>query len=258
MRVAAVYDIHGNLPALEAVLRELRDEKVDRLIVGGDVIPGPLPRECLEALLTSEIPAQLIQGNGELAVLAQIDARQTGRVEYWGTVSGKPLPEAVQEVLRWSAEQIHPDYTSLIHDWPKTLRLRIDALGDVLFCHGTPRSEVECFTRLTPEEPLRPLFEELGTSLVVCGHTHMQFERMIGSVRVVNAGSIGMPFGRAGADWLLLGPDVQLRHTTYDLAKAADFIRHSSYPQAAPFAETSILHPPSEESMLEAFTRASF
>ncbi|MFP5287096.1 MAG: metallophosphoesterase, partial [Thermoanaerobaculia bacterium] len=75
-------------------------------------------------------------------------------------------------------------------------------------------------------------------------------------VRVVNAGSVGMPFGEAGADWLLLGPDVQLRHTSYDLVKAAERLRATAYPQAQEFAARSVLQPPSEEEMLALFSRA--
>jgi diadenosine tetraphosphatase ApaH/serine/threonine PP2A family protein phosphatase len=93
------------------------------------------------------------------------------------------------------------------------LHVKIPELGEVLFCHATPRNENECFTRLTPEHRLRSVFEALNVPVVVCGHTHMQFDQMIGRTRVVNAGSVGMPFGEPGADWLLLGPDVELRHT---------------------------------------------
>jgi hypothetical protein len=84
----------------------------------------------------------------------------------------------------------------------------------------------------------------------------MQFDRTIGETRVVNAGSVGMPFGAPGAYWLLLGPGVELRHTPYDLAKAAGRIRATQYPQAEAFAERNVLEPPSEEKMLEAFGRA--
>jgi len=84
----------------------------------------------------------------------------------------------------------------------------------------------------------------------------MQFDRMVAGIRVVNAGSVGMPFGEPGADWLLLGPEVQLRHTAYDLATAAERIRGTDYPQAKEFAARSVLHPPSKKEMLEAFSRA--
>jgi len=114
----------------------------------------------------------------------------------------------------------------------------------------------EIITGLTPDDRLLPIFGGLGVSLVVCGHTHIQFDRMIGTTRVVNAGSVGMAFGEPGADWLLLDPDVQLLYTRYDLARAADRIRSTTYPQAEDFAARNILHPPSEKETLAAFTRA--
>ena len=182
-RVAALYDIHGNLPALEAVLRAVRNAGVDLIVVGGDVIPGPMPRQTLEYLLHLNIPRHFIVGNGELAVLAQIGVRAAD-VTYWGTTSGHPLSAAVQEQMRWNADQIRSDYEATLRSWSKTIRISIDGLGEVLFCHGTPRSKVECVTKLTPEAQLVPVLQEIGAELVVCGHTHMQFDRMIGSVRM--------------------------------------------------------------------------
>jgi predicted phosphodiesterase len=240
MRVAAIYDIHGNLPALEVVLGEILRSDVDHIVVGGDVLPGPMPRECLDCLNGLDIPVHFILGNGEVAVLA----------ERAGTDPG--IPEQAREAVRWTAQQLRPEDEQWIAGWPKTLRLEIEGLGNVLFCHATPRNENECFTRLTPEDRLLPIFEGLGASLVVCGHTHMQFDRMIGQTRVVNAGSVGEPFGESGAYWLLPGPDVQLRCTSYDLTKAAELIRATQYPQAQESAE-GILHPPAESKMLELF-----
>jgi Icc-related predicted phosphoesterase len=255
MHVAALYDIHGNLPALEAVLDEIRQADVNQIIVGGDVVPGPMPRETIQRLLDLDLPVQFIHGNGELAMLAQMAAKDGGPITYWGTTSGKPLPEPLQEVYRWTAGQLQPEYESLFASWPKAVRLEIPGLGEALFCHSTPRSETEIFTRLTAEDRLLPLFEDLQTSLVVCGHTHMQFDRLIGDTRVVNAGSVGMPIGAPGAFWALLGPDVELRHTPYDLTKAAERIRATPYPRAEEDAH-NILQPPSEEEMLELFGAA--
>ena len=73
MPIAAIYDIHGNLPALEAVLEEVRQAGVDGVVVGGDLIPGPMPRETLACLTEFEIPVECIYGNGEVAVL-QLDS----------------------------------------------------------------------------------------------------------------------------------------------------------------------------------------
>jgi putative phosphoesterase len=245
MRVAAIYDIHGNLPALEAVLDEIRRADVDQIVVGGDVVPGPMPSETMACLLDVDIPMQFIQGNGDREVLALRTGAESAAV-----------PERYREAMRWNSEQLSADQERLMARWPLTLRVEIDGLGDVMFCHATPRNDTEIFTRLTPEDRLVPVFAEGNAPLVICGHTHMQFDRTIGSVRVVNAGSVGMPFGEPGAYWLLLGPDVQSRRTAYDLAKAADRIRATKYPQAEEFAASNVLQPPSEQVILEAFTRA--
>jgi putative phosphoesterase len=239
MRVAAIYDIHANLPALEAVLQDIRQAEVDHVVVGGDVLPGPMPRETIACLLDLDIPVQFIQGNGDREVIAPTGA----------------VPEQFREAMRWNAQQLHPDYEQLLASWPQTLRVQIRGLGEVLFCHATPRNDTEVFTRLTSEDRLLPVFEGLNVPLVICGHTHMQFDRTIGRTRVVNAGSVGMPFQEPGAYWLLLGPDVQLRHTPYDLAKAAERIRDTKYPQAQDFAARNVLQPPSEHETLEAFGR---
>ena len=256
MRVAALYDIHGNLPALEAVLQDVRQADVDQIVVGGDVVPGPMPRETLERLLDLDLPTHYIYGNGELAILAQMAGARTGSVTYWGTTSGARPPESIVEIYRWTTAQLQPELEPMLARWPKTVRLEIDGLGQVLFCHSTPRNETEVFTRSTAEDRLLPIFEGLNAPVVVCGHTHMQFDRMIGRTRVLNAGSVGMPFGEPGAYWLLLGTDVQLRYTPYDLAKAAERIRATSYPEAQDFAAHNVLQPPSEKQMLEVFAKA--
>jgi len=245
MRVAAIYDIHGNLPALEAVIEDIRREGIDRVVVGGDILPGPMPRETIACLLELDLPVEFIQGNGDREVLAQMEGAETD----WY----RNAPEQWREPVRWTAQQLRPEQKQLLAGWAKTVRLKIDDLGEVLFCHATPRSDTEVFTRLTGEDRLLPAFARLDVSVVVCGHTHMQFDRVIGGIRVVNAGSVGMPFGEPGAYWILLGPDVQLRCTGYDLAKAAQRIRDTTYPQAEEFAAGSIVQPPSEEKTLEAF-----
>ncbi len=253
MSTAALYDIHGNLPALEAVLDELAVLDVEQVVVGGDVLPGPMPRETLDRLLHIDRPVHFIHGNGELAVLALLAASSEEAVTYWGTTSGRPMPEQYRPVYRWTAQQVRGEYASLVSRWPATLRLDVGGLGPVLFCHGTPRSETEVVTALTPEDRLRPLFEPLPASVVVCGHTHMQFDRQVGRTRLVNAGSVGEPYGDPAACWLLLGPGVELRRTPYDLQRAAERIRLTDYPAAEESAQ-AVLQPPSVEDMLALFT----
>lgn len=243
--IAAIYDIHGNLPALESVLAEIDLLGVDRILVGGDVVPGPMPLQTLERLLQVKVPIDFIHGNGELAVLQYADGE-------------KPLaiPEKVWPLIEWTAKQLTHDHLRLLRDWPKTIAIDRGSLGKILFCHATPRNETEIFTRLTPEDRLKPVFAEIDAALVVCGHTHMQFDRMVGNIRVINAGSVGMPFGSPGAYWALFANGIEFRQTHYDFQEAAKQIRASDYPQAEQFASTNILNPPSEEQMLEVFSKA--
>ena len=256
MRVAVLNDIHANLPALEAILPQVRDAAVDGVILGGDVLPGPMQRETFERVRELDVPVHALYGNGELAMLAQLDAASPDSVTYWGTTGGAPLPERYREWIRSAARDLSPEDVRWVRTWPKTIRLAIDGIGDVLFCHGTPTSETDAFTALTPEDVLKPVFDGVAVRLVVCGHTHMQFDRTVaGRVRLVNAGSVGMPYGDPLACWLLLGPSVELRRTPYDLEAAAARIRATAYPGADDFAERGVLRPPAEREMLELFTR---
>jgi putative phosphoesterase len=241
MRVAALYDIHGNLPALEAVLADISTARADQIVVGGDLVPGPMPRDCLHRLRALDLPVQFIVGNGEVAVLAELEGRDPG------------VPAQYREAMRWNAAQLHPSDEQSLKTWPRTLAIEINGIGRVLFCHATPQSADQIFTRLTPEDKLLPIFAGCDADVVVCGHTHMQFDRRVGRLQVLNAGSIGMPFGAPGAYWLLLGPRLEFRRTDYDLTMAAARIRATQYPGADEFARQNILSPPSEEKMLAAF-----
>jgi len=244
MRVAAIYDIHGNLPALEAVFNEVCAEKVDCIVVGGDVVAGPLPSETLGFLQDIRIPTHFIHGNAESELLRCVKGEEPGG-----------LSEIANEEAHWLAQTLGPDQKQFVSSWSSTVELEIEGLGQVLFCHATPNSDIEIFTRLTPEEKLAPIFDELAVSLMVCGHTHMQFDRVISGTRIMNAGSVGMPFGRTGADWLLLDKDAEFRHTNYDLANAAERIRRSNYPHAEDFAANNILQAPTEDQALEMLTQ---
>ena len=244
MRVAALFDIHGNLPALDAVLEDVRRAGVDEVVVGGDVFPGPMPIEVLSRLAGLTERVRFIKGNGDRVVLT---AKSGGDIS--------EVPPAYRDVIQWCADVLSDEAAAKIAAWPETLRQRVAGFGEVLFCHATPRNDTEIFTRRTSVERLLPVFKGLD-DLAVCGHTHMQFDRKVGSTRVVNAGSVGMPFGEPAAYWLLLGPGVELRRTAYDLNRAAERIRATKYPRAEEFAARSILKPPTEEEMLAAYSRA--
>lgn len=242
-RVAALYDIHGNLPALEAVLAEVHAAEPDLIVVGGDVAPGPLVEGCMDLLLDLGRPALFLHGNGDRDVLT---------VHRGGTP--ERVPEAYRGMMRWVADRLAPDHLDAIASWPRTVQVDVAGLGPVLFCHATPRDDNELFTARTSEDRLRPAFAGVDeeVALVVCGHTHVPFDRSVDGLRVVNAGSVGMPFGPPEAAWLLVGPDVEPRRTSYDLDAAAARLESSGYPP-----EFDVRNPPSAEAMTEAFEAAA-
>jgi predicted phosphodiesterase len=225
MRVAALYDVHGNLPALEAVLADVDREHVDAVVCGGDVLWGPFQSECVDLLRARG--ALFVSGNCEREVLAAVD-----------------------ESSRWCLESLSPGDREYVATWPPRVELDVDGVGRVLFCHATPRSDEEIVTRLTPAAAVTAALEGVEADLVVCGHTHVQLERLIpGSPTLVNAGSVGLPYqGEPGAFWALLGESVELRRTEYDVEHALDSLRTSGFPSAAEIFADSLRGVASAES----------
>jgi putative phosphoesterase len=223
-RVAALYDIHANLPALDAVLAEA--DAADVIVVGGDFALGPMPAATVDRLRALGDRVRFIRGNAD---------REVGREDAW---QRQPLGE---ERLQFVAEL------------PETLTIEVGGLGSVLFCHGSPRSDEEIITAVTPEDRLSRILAGVTEPVVVCGHTHHQFDRRVGGIRVVNAGSVGMPYeGRPGAFWAMLGPQVDLRATAYDLDAAAAAIAATGYPDADELVDT-LRNPPGAEEVARHF-----
>ncbi len=192
--IATLYDVHGNLPALEAVLAEIPAEA--RIVVGGDVAAGgEQPSETLERLRALGDRVLWLRGNADRELMPGEE--------------GLAPPEVMDATrARLTEEQI-----GFLHSRPATVRI-----GRVLYCHATPRNDVDIFTERTPEERLAPLFAGVDAGVVVCGHTHTQFERTVSGIRVVNSGSVGMPYEDVpGAYWTL---DLRHRRTEYDGAAA--------------------------------------
>jgi 16S rRNA processing protein RimM len=205
LRVAALYDIHGNLPALKAVLRDLPADS--DIVIGGDIVTGPFPSETLECLQALGDRVRWIRGNADREL-----------------TPGEESGNAPTEVVDWVRSRLDEKQMEFLHELPPTLRLDVDGLGRVLFCHATPRNDVDVFTEITPAERVAEHVAGADADVVVCGHTHMQFDRRIGALRVVNAGSVGWPYEDAdGAYWALLGPDVEHRRTVYE-RDLGDFI----------------------------------
>ena len=244
MRIAALYDIHGNLPALNAVLAELEDVQPDLIVLGGDIVSGPMPKQTLERL--SELNnVHALRGNADREVVTVFD----------GLPLAESVPEEVHEVTHWVAQQLEQSERDYLAQLPEHLTFHIEGPGDILFCHATPRNDEEMFTSITPQARLDTIFADVQQSLVICGHTHMQFERRVGDIRILNAGSVGMPYADApGAYWLLIGPKgIEFRRTAYDVEKAAQDVRASGYPQAQDLAEENVLSVPTAAEATEVF-----
>ncbi len=225
MRVAAVYDLHGHAPALESVLADVAAAGADVLVVGGDTVPGPLPAETLALLDAAPLPVRMLRGNGEREVAGAPSAAEGG-------------DDLRARQAAFCARVLGPERVRRLARLPATVGLDVDGLGPVLFAHGSPRSDEDIVTAATPAARLRPLLAGVRERTVVVGHTHVQFgprhvrgERAGEGWDVVNAGSVGMPYeDEPGARWLLLGPDVELRRTTYDVEAAAAALRRGGMP----------------------------
>ena len=228
MRVAALYDIHGNLPALEAVLADVEGENVDAIVFGGDIASGPMPRETLE-LVQSLDGAVFVRGNAD-------------------TLSSPAMSPAHDNARRWVEKQLDDEQIA----WLASLDFSA-VLDDTLYVHAAPE-DWTVITELTTDERLAELLSGVEQSRVVAGHTHMQLDRKVGPIRFVNAGSVGMPYEAApGAYWAILDHDVEFRRTEYDLERAAAAIRATGHPRVEEFVEDDLLVFPSREEALATF-----
>jgi putative phosphoesterase len=215
LRVAALYDIHGNLPALDAVLAEV---DADVIVVGGDFALGPWPTETIERLRSLDGDVRFIRGNADREL-----------------VQGEPglAPPELMEFVRM---QLSPEEVEFLRSLPLT-----ETVGRTLFCHATPRNDEEIFTRDSRDERWAAALADVAADVVVCGHTHVQFDRRVGDIRLVNAGSIGMPYEeRPGAYWALVGDDVELRRTQYEPADIAATGWPGEWPSATPDDATAL------------------
>jgi len=209
MRVAALADVHGNAPALEAVLGEVRREGVDLVVFCGDLTWGPLPGETLAAARALELPVRFVRGNADRMV-------------------GDPAHERGV----WVAEQLGKEDTAFVNGFDSHVVAHVDGLGPTRFVHGSPRSDEECVTPRTPPDRVRGFMVGVPERVVVTAHVHVSYDRTVDRVRLVGPGSVGRPYeGERGARWAVLGPDVELRKTDYDHEAAAELFRSSGIPE---------------------------
>ena len=240
-RVAVLSDIHGVMPALAAVLAEPDLVAADLIVLTGDLAAGPQPVETLDRLVALGDRAVWIRGNADREL---VEFARDERTE---------MPD---EVSAWAAGELRADQVELLAGLPLSRTITVTGLGDVLFCHATPRDDEEVVladSRLDRwQQVLGGVPAEVTT--VVCGHTHMPFIRLAHGRLVINPGSVGMPYGRAGAHWALLGPGAELRSTAFDPdAACARIAAESGFPQASAWADYFVRARATDAEALAAF-----
>jgi predicted phosphodiesterase len=225
LRVAVVSDVHGNAVALAAVLAELEREQPDLIVFGGDLTWGPLPGETFA--LASGLNARFVRGNAERAVLEN---------------------KSSTEREQWMQANHTPEMREFLAGFEQHVAVEVDGLGPVRVCHGSPRTDEECVTPETPEARVREFSEGIDERVIVTAHVHIQFDREVAGIRSVNAGSVGLPYeGRPGAYWALLGPEVDLRRTEYDLDEAVVRYRATDIPGVEEIVELMVSPPEPRE-----------
>ena len=238
MTIAVLSDIHGVLPALEAVLAEPDVAAAERIVLLGDMLAGPMPVPTLETLVALGDRAIWVRGNAdrELVTLAR-----------GGTTS---IPDPVAP---WAAAQLSADHVALLDRLPFTV-----TSGETLFCHATPRDDQEIVLVDSPLERWLEVLDGVTASVIVCGHTHMPFTRLADRRLIVNPGSVGMPYGTSGAHWALLGEGVQLRRTVFDAESACQaLISGSGYPEIEEWADYFVRNPASDAEALRVFSASA-
>ena len=240
-RIAVLSDIHGNLPALESVLADVEAAQADLIVLNGDLADGPFPTETLDRLEKLGSRAIWLRGNGDRWL---VEAR-AGRFRH---------PDAGTDALiGWAASRLTPTHADRLTRLPLTLSIDVAGLGRVGLCHATSRSDNEMVLVDSPVADLRAAFSAIDGETLVIGHSHMPFDRLFDRRRVLNAGSVGMPYGHSGASWALVGPDIVLRRTSYDIDAACSRIVATGMPDAEEFVRTYVRVTPSDEEALDSF-----
>ena len=245
MRVAVLADIHGNLPALDAVLADAEAAGANAIVLNGDMATGPMPAQTLERLAGLGDRAVWVRGNCEREL-----------ADAWDGTLDPGLPEQARVPAEYCASHLEPAHRDLLDGLPLSVTLEVDGLGPVRFCHATAVSDTDIVLVDSPIASYRGGFADVTEPTVVLGHTHMPFDRLADRRRFVNPGSVGMPYGTAGAHWALLGPDVTLRCTGYDAQAAVQAMRAAAvgYPGLGDFLAENVLTVPSDAEALAIFS----
>lgn len=242
-RIAVLSDTHGVLPCLNAVLGERDVESADMVVVTGDIAAGPQPTQVLDRLLELGDRVRLVRGNADRDLVT--------------AASGVQPPEGTPPVDLWAATQLTGPHVELLAALEHPVTLSLDGVGEVLFCHGTPRDDNEVVLVDTRPSQWAKVLKDVPDSVkvVCCGHTHVPFARLMNRRWVVNSGSTGMPYGSTGVPWVLLeARGIQLRSTPIDPRQvASSIVDNSGFPGVQAWVQDYVLAPPSDLEAVLAF-----
>lgn len=241
--VAVLSDIHGVLPALERVLDEPEVADAELIVVTGDHTWGPQPTEVLDRLTSLGNRAVLVRGNADRELLQMSHGIDIG-------LADDPLSV-------WGAAQLQPHHQELLVAMPEQITIEIDGFGPVRFCHATPRDDEEVVLVDSRLERWTDVLSDLPVDVrtIVCGHTHMPFIRLVDGRLIVNPGSVGLPYGRAGAHWAILASGTVTMGRTLiepdDLVN--DVVARSGLPGVAQWAEENLRNAASDIEAIHTF-----
>jgi len=158
----------------------------------------------------------------------------------------------------WMTSRHSAEDLAFLAGFEATVVVDVDGVGRTCFAHGSPRSDEECVTARTPERRVLEFSAGIDARCFVTAHTHMQFDRRVAGLRLVNPGSVGLPYeAEPGAYWALLGPDVELRRTEYDVEGAIAAMQATDDPRVERIVEM-MRTPPSQDEVIEDAERRVF
>jgi predicted phosphodiesterase len=240
-RVAFVSDIHGNLPALEAVLEELaRREPFDRVVGGGDYATGGLfPKECIDRVRDRDW--DFVRGNADEWL---VEIATEGEIPAEGWVPEVAPDEKSKEVMRWNVEYLDPDSVSFLAGLPIEWSVSGPSGQKLVFVHATPDST---HTHLgyppdASEDIFLPMFEQTGADVLLHGHIHHAYVRTIGELTLGCVGSVGLPFDRDARACFAIATDdgtgwrVEHIRVPYDREAYLTGVMESTMPNADEYA----------------------
>ncbi len=226
------------------MLAEVERDRPDLIVCGGDLALGPMPAETIERMRGLGDRVRFVMGNTDREMIEAFDA----------DAGSEPRLDQSERWTNWSAQRLDRGRRDFLAGFEPLVRLELEGLGETIFCHGSPRSDTEIITVLTAENRLAPMLAGVAEELVVCGHIHVQFDRRLLGKRLVNAGSVGLPYeGDAAAYWALLGPEVMLRRTEYDVAAAVQTMSATGFPEIDELLKESLLEPVASHTVSEFF-----